>query len=51
MPAAAIPQMGGREAGRASYSVHVQDDLFEWGGISQDIPVWADPPKQFGQVP
>lgn len=48
MPAAAIPQMAGREGqqGQLFNPLHCKHDPFKWRDISQDILVWADLPKQ-----
>lgn len=48
MSAAAIPQMAGGEGweGQLFNPLQCKHDPFEWQGISQDILVWADLPKQ-----
>lgn len=48
MSAAAIPQMAGGEGreGQLFNPLQCKHDPFEWRGISQDILVWADLPKQ-----
>lgn len=48
MSAAAIPQMASREGweGQLFNPLQHKHDLFEWWGISQDILVWEDLPKQ-----